>query len=73
MIRGIEVFSLEGELFFSVSEFKEERNFMVNMRITSINEEPLSFVTLNINMILKILLDRLTLNIIRECGTIDVI
>jgi hypothetical protein len=66
------MFSLEGELFFSISEFDEERNFVVFMRITSINKEPLSFITLNINRILKILLDRLTLDIIRESRTIDV-
>jgi hypothetical protein len=65
------VFSLEGELFFSIFEFEEESNFMVSMRITSIDEEPLSFITLDINHVRKIFLDRLTLDIIRESRSID--
>jgi len=73
VIVGVEVFSLESELFFSVFEFEEEGNFMFVMRITSINEEPLGFITSNINGVEKVFLDRLTLDIIRESGTIDVI
>lgn len=67
------MFGLEGELFFSISEFDEESNFMVSMRITSIDEEPWSFITLDINFVIKIFLDRLTLDVIRESGTIDMI
>lgn len=51
MVVGIEVFSLQGELFFSISEFEEESNLMFSMSITSIDEEPLSFITSNIDII----------------------
>jgi hypothetical protein len=50
MIARFEVFSFKSELFFSVSEFKVESNLMESMRVTSIDEEPLSFITFNINM-----------------------
>jgi len=67
------MFGFKCELFFSFSKFKEESNGMMSMRVTSIDKEPLSFISLNINHVLDILLQRLTLNIERESVTIDVI
>jgi hypothetical protein len=37
----IEMFSGEDEMFVSVSEMDEIRNFVISVRITSIDEEPL--------------------------------
>jgi hypothetical protein len=56
MISGFEMFGFKGELFFSVLEFEVEDDLMVSMRVTSIDEEPLSFVSLDINMTLEIFL-----------------
>jgi hypothetical protein len=56
MILGIEMFGFDGELFFFILEFEEEGNLMVSMRVTSIDKEPLGFVSINVNMILDILL-----------------
>jgi hypothetical protein len=56
VISGFEMFGFKGELFFSVLEFEEVLNLMPSMRVTSIDEEPLSFITFDINMALEIFL-----------------
>jgi hypothetical protein len=73
VVVGVEVFGLKFELFFSILEFEEEGYFMVSMGVTGIDEEPLSFITIKINMVLDILLQRLSLDIIRESMSIDVV
>jgi hypothetical protein len=73
VVVGVEMFGLNGELFFSISEFEEEGDLMVSMGVTGIDEEPLGFISIDVNMVLDVLLQRLTLDIIRESMTIDVV
>jgi hypothetical protein len=69
VIFRIEVFSRDSEFFVSILEMDEESNFVIMMRIGSIYEEPFISIIIIWDVILDVLLDRLSLDIIRISGT----
>jgi hypothetical protein len=57
--------SIGGENFISILVVDEEGNFVFVVRITSINEEPISSIIIILDGIFQIFLHGLTLDIIR--------
>jgi len=63
------MFSRDGENFVSILEVDEESNFVISMRVTSINKEPFISIIIIRDIILNVLLDRLSLDIKRISST----
>jgi hypothetical protein len=63
------MFSRDGEFFISILEMDKESNFVIIMRIGSIYEEPFISIIIIWDIILNVLLDRLSLDIIRISST----
>jgi hypothetical protein len=64
------MFSWNGEFFISIFKMNKEGNFVISVRIGSINEEPLGSVFIILDGVFDIFLKGLTLNIVR-IGTSD--
>jgi hypothetical protein len=73
MVVRKEVSSRDGEFFVSILEMDEESNFVITMGITSINEEPFTSIIIIWDVILDVLLDRLSLDIIRISSTNEMV
>jgi hypothetical protein len=59
------MFSRNSEFFFSVLEMNKEGNFIISVRISGIDEEPLDGIFIVLDGVSDIFLEGLTLDIVR--------